>query len=431
MVLLIPLAIAIVLILTSAFFSGGELALMKLDRITIETNLRKGSKVALLQKRLRAKPQRFLSTILIGYNVANIGLATYAAALSMKLLGPKLGEQQALAVSTVVMTIIITIFAELLPKTLAALNTEGFARWVTYPLYIMDLVLTPVNWLIELVLTPLVKLFSRGRAVPSEAMGREELATALSMALISGRLEKADAAVAREALHFSQKSLGDVMTPRVDVVAVPEDASVGEAMEVMSNGGFSRLPVYRESLDEIIGVLMLKDLVRLSLRSAQSGRDPEDKWAKQPCAPQARQPAFFPESKTIVSTLAEMRQLRVHLAVVIDEHGGTAGVVSLEDIIEELVGDIRDETDSDHSADVIQRGAGFMIVTGRARLESLPELADVDLGELEASTVGGLMLERLGRPAIVGDMVQVDGVRIVALKVLRTQVKLLRIEKNS
>jgi putative hemolysin len=174
---------------------------------------------------------------------------------------------------------------------------------------------------------------------------------------------------------------------------------------------------------------MLKDLVRASLSAASAGHDPEDRWAQEPCLPHARQPAYFPLTKSIVESLAEMRRVRVHLAVVVDEHGGTAGVVSLEDILEELVGDIRDETDADHSADVIRRGPGFVIATGRTRLDSLPEFAAVQLGDSAAVTLGGLMMERLGRAVVVGDAIAVDGLTVTALKVMRNRIKLLRVEQ--
>jgi putative hemolysin len=426
---LVPLAIVLALLCTSAFFSAGELALMKLDALYLETELRRGTRLARLQERLRRRPQRLLSTILIGYNVANIALATYSAALALRWLGPRVGEQQALAASAVVMSVLIIIFAELMPKTVAVLSTPATARFVTYPLFIFDLVLTPLNWAIELLLTPLLRLLGAGKAVARAVVSREELATALLLAIRGGHVREADAAVAREALRFSRKDLTDVMTPRVDVVAAAEDATIGEALTLMINTGFSRLPLYHVSLDEVLGVLMLKDLVRESLRAAHGGMDPQDRWALAPAAPLKREVAHFPQTKSILEAFAEMSQMRVHLAVVVDEHGGTAGVVTLEDILEELVGDIRDETDHEHSADVIRRGEGYVIVTGRARVDALAELEGVALGESEATTVGGLMMERLGRPAAAGDVIAVDGVRITALKVLRHGIKLLRIDR--
>jgi putative hemolysin len=429
---LVSVLTLVLLIIASAFFSGGELALMTLDPLKLETAARRGNRLAAMQKRMRGTPQRILSTILLCNNLVNITFATIGTTITIKHLAPVsgIGEQRALVISTFVMTILLVVFGELLPKTLAAIAPAKLASIVTYPLFLIDWLLTPFNWLISAVMMPVVLLITGGRSVRQHTTSVEEIGTALAIAYASGNLHRTDAAVAQEALTFSRKNLGDVMTPRVDFVALPETSTAGEALTLMTESGFSRIPIYLSGLDEITGVLMLKDLVRSSLREARGGRDAEDRWADQPCGPLARRPAFFPETKSIVETLAVMRQMRVHVAIVIDEHGGTAGLVSLEDIIEELVGDIRDETDADSSADVVSRGAGFAIVTGRARIESLPELSQIELGDSEAVTVGGLMMERLGRPAVVGDEISVGEMKVTALKVLGNQIKLMRITRS-
>lgn len=426
---LVSVITLILLILASAFFSGGELALMTLDPLKLETAARRGNRLAALQKRMRGTPQRILSTILLCNNLVNITFATIGTTITIKYIAPVAGisEERALVLSTVVMTVLLVVFGELLPKTLAAIAPAKLASIVTYPLFVIDWLLTPFNWLISTVMMPVVLLITGGKSVRQHTASVEDIGTALAMAYASGTLHRTDAAVAQEALTFSRKNLGDVMTPRVDIVALPETATAGAALMLMTESGFSRLPIYASGLDEITGVLMLKDLVRSSLRESQGGRDPVDRWTDLPCAPLARRPAFFPETKSIVETLAEMRQMRVHLALVIDEHGGTAGLVSLEDIIEELVGDIRDETDADSSADVISRGAGFAIVTGRARIESLPELSSIEITDSEVTTVGGLMMEQLGRPAVVGDEISMGEIKVTALKVLGNQIKLMRI----
>jgi len=317
----------------------------------------------------------------------------------------------------------------LMPKTIAAINTVAVSRWVTYPFYVIDLLLTPVNWLMEQAVMPFIYLLTGSKHKTPQPLGREEVSTAIAIAYAGGKLHSTDFAVAREALRFSQRNLADVMTPRVDVVAVPAECHVGDALLTMINTGFSRIPVYRDNLDEVIGVLFLKDLVRAKLRHQASDAPDSREIDASEVTQYMREVTVFPATKSIVEALAEIRKQRLHLAVVVDEHGGTAGIVALEDILEELVGDIRDETDHPYSTDVVRRTAESTIVTGRTRLEQLPELECLDLGETSASTVGGLMMERLGRPAVVGDQLEVDGVRITALKVLHTSIKLLRIEQ--
>ena len=432
MELLVPILVILLLLFISAFFSGAELALMALDPIALETRVREGSFQARLQKTLRSRPQRFLSTILIGYNVANIALTAYVTGLSIHHLEPLGGwwGENATMVTTVAVIIAITIFAELMPKTVAAIQTVRTANLVVVPMYGMDWVLTPLNWVIEKVVMPMIYLMTGGTNKDQQIVKRADIATALTLAHAGGELHQTDLDVAHQAVHLSTRDLEDVMTPRVDVVAVDMDCTVGEALTLMIDSGFTRLPVYGADLDEIRGVLLLKDLVRISLRSATDGHDPEDKWASLPAWTYHREVIHLPESKSVVETMTEMRGDRVIMAVVVDEHGGTSGIVTLEDIIEELVGEIQDESDT-ASADIIRRADNYVVVTGRARIDQLPELQGVDLSEQESGTIGGLMMETLGRPAVVGDTIDLNGVRISALKVLRNRIKLLRIETQA
>ncbi|GEM_PF-2428010 len=429
MELIVPILIILGLLFISAFFSGAELALMALDPITLETRARQGSFVARLQQTLRSRPQRFLSTILIGYNVANIALTAYVTWLAIHYLAALEGwtEQRATLVSTVCVTVAITIFAELTPKTVAAIRTVKIASVVTFPMYVMDMLLTPLNWAIEKVVMPMVYLLAGGRGDTEQQVRRADVVTAISLAHAGGELHKSDMRVAREALHFSTRDLRDVMTPRVDVIAVDQHCTVGTALDLMTDTGFTRLPIYGEGLDEIHGVLLLKDLVRISLRAAHGGRDPDDHWVDLPAKPYRRDVVQLPETKSAVDTLSLMQHEHVQMVVVVDEHGGTAGVVTMEDILEELVGEIRDESDRIASAEVLRRTPDAVVITGRARLDQLPELEDTDIGETESTTIGGLMMERLGRPAVVGDAIELGRVRIEALKVLRNRIKVLKV----
>ncbi len=434
---LIPILILLGLLLLCAFFAGGELALMTLDRVGMETAARKGSSLARMQLKLRSRPQRFLGTILVGYNISNVALTIYAATVSEELAQASgMPEHTALLISGAVITITLIVFGELIPKSFAATNARRFAAFATVPLYYLNFILTPLNIAIDLIATPIVKLLAGGKLEHEHIMGREELETAIRMARRAGQLHSTDSSVAAEALDFSQKNLRDVMTPRVDVVAIADDAMLGEALMLMSRHGFTRLPVFHEDLDEVVGVLLLKDIVRESTKAADAGRDPSDLWATEPLLPLMRSVRAFPDSKSIVEALAELRQDRAHLAVVVDEHGGTAGIVSLEDILEELVGDITDEFDSEQNVDVLRRTESYAIVSSRARIEQLPELEGLELEDIDASTIGGLLMEKLGRGVRVGDELLLEGneqnpgVKITALKVQGNRIKLLKLERS-
>ena len=417
-------AIILILLFLSAFFSGGELAMMALNPLNLETAVRRGDKLAALQQYLRTRPQRFLATILIGNNVVNISLATYSAALAHNYLAPhpRISEELALALSAILMTVLVLIFGELIPKTIAAINTEMFAGWVTYPLYICYIIFTPLNWAIDRLIMPAIYRITGRQDSQGATLGREELATAMAMAYARGELHRHDARMAREAISLSTRDLADVMTPRVDLVAIQEDASAEEAIRLMLDSGFSRLPVYLSDFDEITGMLLLKDLIRPTLREGTSLNDLA-------AGSIARRIIHMPQTKSVVEALSEMQRKRYQMAVVVDEHGGTAGIVTLEDILEELVGDILDESDAGAHADVIRREEGMAIVSGRARIEQLPELERLDAETVEAGSVGGLLMELLGRPAVVGDSVEIAGMKLTAVKVLQNRIKLVRIER--
>ncbi|MCB1186326.1 HlyC/CorC family transporter [bacterium] len=430
MEVLIAILIIAVLIMLSAFFSGGELALMSLDLVSLEDRANSGDRIAQMQLTMRRRPQRTLGTILIGNNIVNIIAPTFATLTAQKHLAPLQGiGEHATLISTVAMIVLVTIFGELVPKTFAAVRGQRVAKLVTPPLYILDMLLLPANWLLEALLSPLIRWLTGGRTNVEQRIGPGELRAVLTAAMAGGHVNKQDVAIAREAIQMSHRDLEDVMTPRVEIEALPVTATVGEAMHLMDSTGHSRIPLYEESVDNITGVLILKDLVHVSLRAAVGGLDPGDRWASEPAVTYRREVLHYPGTKGILETMSEMNRNRVHLVVVVDEHGGTDGIATLEDIIEELIGDIRDETDTEHHADIVRIGEGFMLITGRARIDSIDMLDGVDASELDSNSVGGLMMEKLDRAVVAGDVLELPGLKLTALKVIGNTVKLIRVEE--
>ncbi|MCC7479123.1 HlyC/CorC family transporter [bacterium] len=427
-------------LLALAFFASGEIAIMALDPLAAETEARKGSRSAKILQRLRSKPQRLLTTMLIGNNLASMGLAAWFTGWCISYLVEArqlVSTAQATMIAAVAMTVLQTVFGELLPKTVAAVSGIRLARLLAVPAAFFQTVLSPFSWLLEVALLPLVNRLSGGKNAMETSVSRAELSTALVLAQKGGELHSIDAQVAREALDFSSTDLREVMTPRVDVAAVPDTTLIGAALELMSQRGFSRLPVFHEDIDEVIGVVLMKDLVRHATKVGTQGKDPLDSWAVESLLPMMRQILFFPDSKSIVDALRELQAASSHMAVVVDEHGGTAGIVTLEDILEELVGDITDEFDSAQNVDILRRTDEYAIVSSRARVDQLPELEGLELEDVEASTIGGLLMERLGRGVRVGDELLLEGnemnpgVKITALKVQGNRIKLLKLERVS
>ena len=414
----------------SAFFSGGELALMSMDMVGLEDRASSGDRIARMQLTMRQRPQRTLGTILIGNNIVNIIAPTFATLTAQQHLAPIKGiGDKATLISTIGMIVLVTIFGELVPKTFAAVRGKRVASLVTPPLYLLDILLQPANWLLEALISPLIRWFTGGSTSVENRIGRTELRAVLTAAMTGGHLSREDVAIAREAIEMSHRDLEDVMTPRVEIEALPQEATVGEAMHLMDSTGHSRIPLYEESVDNITGVLILKDLVHVSLRAAVEGRDPGDDWASEPVAAYRREVLHFPGTKGILETMSEMNSARVHLVVVVDEHGGTDGIATLEDIIEELIGDIRDETDTEHHADIVRIGEGFVLITGRARVDSIEMLQGIDTSELDSNSVGGLMMEKLDRAVVAGDVLELPGLKLTALKVVGNTIKLIRVEE--
>jgi CBS domain containing-hemolysin-like protein len=426
----IAILIIALLIMLSAFFSGGELAIMSMDMVGLEDRARHGERLAKLQLTMRRRPQRTLGTILIGNNIVNIIAPTFATLTAQKHLAPLQGiGEHATLISTLAMIVLVTVFGELVPKTFAAVRGKRVAELVTLPLYFLDIVLLPANWLLESLLAPLITLFTGGRSDLDRRVGRTELRAVLTAAMAGGHLTKQDMQIAREAIEMSNRDLEDVMTPRVEIRALSQEGTVGEAMHLMDSTGHSRIPIYEDNIDNITGVLILKDLVHVSLRAARGGHDAGDTWASEPVLQYRRAVLHFPGTKGILETMSEMNISRAHMAVVVDEHGGTDGIATMEDIIEELIGDIRDETDTEHHADIVRMGDGFVLITGRARIDSIDMLDKLDREEFDSNSVGGLMMEKLDRAVVSGDVLELPGLRLTALKVKGNTIKLIRVEE--
>lgn len=414
----------------SAFFSGGELAIMSMDMVGLADRAGQGDRLSKLQLAMRRRPQRTLGTILIGNNVVNIIAPTFATLTAQKHLAPLQGiGDKATLISTLAMIVLVTVFGELVPKTFAAVRGKRVAAFVTLPLYFLDMVLMPANWLLEALLAPLITLFTGGRSDLDRRVGRTELRAVLTAAMAGGHLTQQDMQIAREAIEMSHRDLEDVMTPRVEIQGLPESSTVGEAMHLMDSTGHSRIPIYDESIDNITGVLILKDLVHVSLRAARAGHDAGDAWAEEPVLQYRREVLHFPGTKGILETMSEMNIARAHMAVVVDEHGGTDGIATMEDIIEELIGDIRDETDTEHHADVVRMGEGYVLITGRARIDSIDMLDKLDREEFDSNSVGGLMMEKLDRAVVSGDVLELPGLKLTALKVIGNTIKLIKVEE--
>ena len=391
----------ILLICMSAYFSATETAFSSMNRIRLKTWADDGNKRAAMVLAMSEDYDRLLSTILIGNNIVNITATTLAAVLFTKLVGQEYGP----TVSTVVLTVAVLIFGEVTPKSIAKEQPEKFAMAAAPLLRLLLVILLPLNFLFSLWKKLLNHIFHTS---DDQGITEEELITMVEEAEEEGGLDEHESELIRSAIEFGDLEVGDILTPRVDVYAVPRTATMEEVAAAFTESGYSRLPVYQERIDDIIGVIHEKDFYAARFRGQTSLEG-------------FIGTVHFTTITTPLDELLRTLQLnKGHMAVVVDEYGGTEGIVTMEDIIEELVGEIWDEHDEVVELFRPQKDGSYL-VSCEADLPDLYDLFSIR-GDCDASTVSGWVLEQLNRLPKTGDHFQAEGLDVVITRVERRRV---------
>lgn len=380
------------LILCSAYFSATETAFSSMNRIRMKT-MAEQNKRAEMTLRLAENYDKLLSTILVGNNLVNIAATSLATILFVTHFG-----DMGVTLSTIVMTVAVLIFGEVTPKSLAKDYPERFAMFSAPLLRVLMVILTPVNALFTLWKKLLRVLF---RAPEEPAITGEELLTIVDEAESDGGINSNEGELLRSAIEFYDIDASDILIPRVDVVAADVDTPRDEVRRIFSDSGFSRLPVYRESIDNVVGILNQKDFY-----------DPRNE--SKTLEEMLTSPLFVTPGIKSFHLFSLLQKNRAHMAVIVDEYGGTVGIVTLEDILEELVGEIWDEHD-EVVEEIEQTGEGEYKVLCTADLEDLFDLLDID-EEPEFPTVGGWVIHRFGRIPDTGDSFTYDGLTVTVTK---------------
>lgn len=371
------------LLLLSAFFSATETAFTSLNRIKMKNMANDDVKNAKLVLKLEDRYDKLLSTILIGNNIANIGMTAIATVMFVALLGGSLGP----TVSTVVMTVAVLIFGEISPKNIAKEHPEGFALFAAPIMRGLMWIFTPLNVFFSLWKKLLGKLFGTQE---NGSYTEDELITIVEEAQIGGSIGKEQQELITNAIEFDDLEAIDVITPRVDIVAVELGTSVEEIGRTFKESGLSRLPVYEDDLDNIIGIINQKDFHNYVVG--------ENRELEQYIKPVA----YVAESIKAAVLLKKMQSKKTHIAIIVDEYGGTTGLVTMEDIIEELVGKIYDEHDAIEMREVTRLYDGSYSVAGGANVEKFFEMVGEDI-DINATTINGWVMIELDRLAKVGD----------------------------
>lgn len=402
------LAALIILVAFSAFFSASETAFSSLNQIRLKSRAEDGDSAAARVLAMSEKYDKLLSTILIGNNIVNIAAASIGTVLFTRLLDPERGA----TVSTIVLTVVVLIFGEVTPKSLAKEMPETVATAVSPFLNLLLILFTPLTWLFTQWKKLLGHFVHSGEA---DTITEGELMTMVSEAENDGELTDRESELIRSAIEFDDVEVEEILTPRVDVVAVEDDIPLEELAQTFAESGYSRLPVYHGTIDNIIGVVHEKDFYIARLKKATKIDD-------------LVVPTLYTTGSTQISQLLRtLREQHHHLAVVVDEYGGTEGIITLEDILEELVGEIWDEHD-EVTEDFRKQSDGSWLVSGSASVDDLYEELDLPEEEdIDSNTVNGLVQEKTCHLPKVGDrftLGEYDGVVTRTAKRRVTEVRL-------
>ncbi|HVB24994.1 MAG TPA: hemolysin family protein [Ktedonobacteraceae bacterium] len=383
----LQLTILIVSLFLCAMSSAAETSLTSISRIKLRNLVEEGDAQAAEIDKLLANPNVFLSTILIVNSVGVIVASSMATVLALQF-SASFGE----LISTVLSSLVVLIFCEITPKTAAVQNPLRYARAFVGPVKAVTWLLRPLIWLLGAITGLLLRLVGGEIKHRGPFVTEEELRLLVSVGEEEGVLEEEETEMIRSIFEFADTTVREVMIPRIDMVTLESDTTIDEAVDLAMQGGFSRIPVYEESIDNIIGVLYIKDMLR-QLREEHN---------KLPIRDFVRAAYFVPETKKLDDLLREIRQKRVHMVIVVDEYGSVAGLVTIEDLVEEIVGDIQDEYDREELL-YEQINENEYVFDAKISIDEFNELMDTDLGDESYDTLGGFLYAQLDKIPNVGD----------------------------
>lgn len=401
--------ILLILVCGSAFFSASETALTSLNKIKLRNMVEENVKNADKIQKLIDDPNRLLSSILIGNNLVNNAAASLTTMIAVSLLG----EQSGVGAATMIITIIILIFGEITPKTLASQNAEKVSIGVAKIISGVVIISTPVVKVMNLITNGLIRILGGDTSGKTPTITEAELKTMVNVSHEEGVLEVDERRMINNVFDFGDSKAKDVMTPRTDMICVEDNITYDEIVSIFKEERFSRLPVYHESVDNIVGILYVKDIIFIDVEHFKT-------------TDYMREPFFTYESKPISELFSEMRNNRIPAAIVLDEYGGTSGLVTLEDMVEEIVGDIADEYDEQEEEIEVIKEDEF-VVDGSTRLEDVNEMIGLHLESEDFDTIGGYVIGILGSLPDGGEEVEENGIKIVVEEVDKNRIEKLRI----
>ncbi len=395
---IIQLVIVIILLSASAFFSSAETALMTSNKLRMRNLAENGNKRAAKVLKVTENTDKMLSAILIGNNIVNLTASSISTALTLKIFGSKL-----VGIATGILTFLILVFGEITPKNVASKNAEKMALIYIGVISFLVTLLTPLIFIVNTVSKFVISIFNKN-SDDNNAVTEEELRAMVEYSHEEGIIENEEKKMIVNVVDFGDTVAGDIMVPRVDMVMVDEKSSYEEILQVFREERYTRIPVYEETPDNVIGILNVKDFLLIE--------DKENFVMKE----LLREPLYTYEYKKTSALMMDMRKTGANIVIVLDEYGITAGLITLEDMLEEIVGEIRDEFDADEDEGITKVSDLEYLIDGSTNLDDINDRIGLSLSSEEYESIGGLIMEKLGRLPVEGEIINFDNIVLTVKK---------------
>lgn len=401
----IQLLAILVMLCLSAFFSSAETALTTVNKMRVRTLAEAGNKQAIMLAKVIENPGKMLSTILVGNNIVNLSASAIMTTLAMQTFGSK-----AVGLATGILTLVILVFSEITPKTVSTLNAEKIALAYADVIYWLVMLMTPVIFLINQLSLGVLFVLRIDPKKKRDAITEDDLRTIVEVSHEEGVIEMEEKKMINNVFDFGDSLAKDIMIPRIDMVMVDVNITYENLLGIFREERFTRVPVYEESTDNVIGIINMKDLLLFDQNGEFSTRD------------FLRQPLYTYEFKKTAELMMEMRKTFNNIVIVLDEYGATAGLITLEDMLEEIVGEIRDEYDEDEEDEVQEVVPGEYIVEGSMKLDDLNDMLDLNLESEDYDSIGGLIIGQLEHLPEQGEEVHYENLRLIVDQVEKNRI---------
>ena len=410
--------IIIICLIFIALLSSSEVAFISVNRMRLRHLIEKGNEHAKIAQKIRDQHDRLFSAVILSGNLFTVLATSIGTAVAIDYFG----EDKGIIVATVVITILTVVFGELTPKTFGVTYAESISLALARPMEIFIKFISPFVWGFNKISNGLIRLFGGEIKPAPQLLTEEEMKAMISIGEEEGALEKEEKEMLHNVFAFGDKKVTEAMVPRTEIVAITEDALLAEVLSLVTDEGYSRYPVIMENVDNIIGVLYVKDILRKMAKEEITPNTPIRNFI--------RDAYYIPESKMVTALLDEMQKNKFQIAIVLDEHGGTAGLITLEDIMEEIVGGLQDEfeaIEAEKEVEVVDERT--FVVSGYTGMDEINELVGTDLDSKDFHTIGGFLFGLFGRLPKVGEQLRYHSLRFLILEMDGKKIEKLKITK--